>query len=225
MNTTLETSNNLKSNAFHSDREIANAITKESDSNRFVNRDPLSDAWRFGLDEHHWRHGITISLGNGLNVSKEQATRRLQYIALRLKRRLWGHRDEKQQQIDFIVFKHQLVNPHKKKDDLETGSRNWSDLEQKALVTKHYQDLKWGKSKKVSKGEHWHAVMAVNGSHGWSDEQIANAIKEIEKERTKENRWEKKARVDYDWRKKNHFHGYVGREVRFDADSYFTMRI
>jgi hypothetical protein len=29
------------------------------------------------LDERYWRHGLTVSLGNGLNVSEQQAQRRL----------------------------------------------------------------------------------------------------------------------------------------------------
>jgi hypothetical protein len=53
---------------------------------------PFHDGdWRSlgkALNEEYWRHGITVSLGDGMNVSAENAKRRLSYIALQLKRRI-----------------------------------------------------------------------------------------------------------------------------------------
>jgi hypothetical protein len=62
-------------------------------------------------------------------------------------------------------------------------------------------------------GEHWHSVMAVEGTHGWSDLEIADAINEIEKSRSRAT-WEKYAHVDFEWENGNEFHNYVGREHR-----------
>jgi hypothetical protein len=221
MKTNCETSNNSKSDAFHSDQEIANAMIRFA---KVEPRNPVVETWKYGLNENYWTHGITISLGNGLNVSESQVKRRLRYIACRLKRQIWGHEDKNQRKIEFFVFKHQFFDQHKKKDEKETGSRNWSVWKQKRFEQERYDELKWNKSKKVSRGEHFHALMAVKGNHGRSDQEIADAITEIENNRKREQ-WEKKAHVDFDWRKGNRFHGYIGREVKYDPDSYFIMRI
>ena len=177
------------------------------------------------LDERYWRHGLTVSLGNGLNVSEQQARRRLQYVALRLKRMIWGHNDRRQAEIELIVFKHQWVNWHKKKQELGKGSKDWSEKRQKQLVDKRYRALQTSRSKYDQVGEHWHAVMAVRGIHGWSDQEITDAINEIEKNRKREYRWEKAIDAVSNWKDGNALHHYVGREVKYDGDSYFMMTL
>ena len=177
------------------------------------------------LNEDYWRHGITVSLGNGMSVSEENAKRRLRYIALHLKRRIWGNNHRKQRNIEFIVFKHQLVNQHKNKEENEAGSQHRSDKWQKDLVDRRHRALQTSRGKPDRFGEHYHAVMAIKGSHGWSDQEIADTIIEIEADRTREWRGEKAAHVDWDWKSGNRFHNYIGREVRYDGDSYFIMRV
>lgn len=175
------------------------------------------------LNEQYWRHGLTVSLGNGLSVSEDQARRRLRYVACRLKRLIWGQKN--QRKIEVIVFKHWMVNRHKKKQELERGSRNWSDRQQQQLVDERHQALKTIRGRHDRVGEHWHAVMAVEGKHGWTDQQIADAINAIEADRKREWRGEKAINVDFNWQKNNAFHSYVGREAKYDGDSYFMMRI
>jgi hypothetical protein len=165
------------------------------------------------LNEEHWRHGLTVSLGNGMSVSEENAKRRLRYIALQLKRRIWGNNHRKQRNIEFVVFKHQFINQYKKREEKETGSRDQSDRQQKDLADRQYQALRTSTGKQGRFGEHYHAVMAVEGNHGWSDQEVADAIYEIEADRTKEWRGEKRVHVDWNWKNGNAFHSYVGREV------------
>jgi len=181
------------------------------------------------LDERYWRHGLTVSLGNGLNVSEHHARRRLRYVALRLKRMIWGN-DKRQRKIEFFVFKHQFVNRHKKKQQLTRGSRDWTEQEQRQLVEKEYQSLRYdafrsNRADPDSFGVHWHAVMAVRGNHGWSDDRIANAILEIERNRKREHHWEKPIDVQWNWQDGNAFHDYIGREAKHDGDSYFVMTL
>jgi hypothetical protein len=66
--------------------------------------------------------------------------------------------------------------------------------------------------------QHYHVLMAIKGDHAWSDEQIAEAIVEIDRNRSKEH-WEKDVHVDFDWKKGNRFHSYVARYAAYDPDS------
>jgi hypothetical protein len=70
--------------------------------------------------------------------------------------------------------------------------------------------------------QHYHALMAVEGDHNWSDREIAEAIGEIECNRAKRH-WEKGVHVDWDWIKDNRFHSYVARDAAYDADSVLVM--
>ena len=63
--------------------------------------------------------------------------------------------------------------------------------------------------------QHYHALMAIEGDHDWSDEQIAKAINEIDRNRSKRH-WEKDVHVDFDWIKDNRFHSYVARYAAYD---------
>jgi hypothetical protein len=139
-----------------------------------------ADAWQHGLDDQYWRHGITISLGNGMNVSREEAKRTLNYIGVRLLRAMFGNNfRRKSAKINFLVF--------------EQGSR-------------------------LCFNQHYHALMAIEGEHDWSDQQIAQAIIEIDSNRSK-RRWEKDVYVDFNWREGNRFHSYVAREAAYSEDS------
>jgi hypothetical protein len=73
-----------------------------------------------------------------------------------------------------------------------------------------------------SGNQHWHALMAVEGDHDWSDAKIAIAIEGIEGSRSKK-RWEKDAYVDCEWNRGNRFHRYLAREVKHDADSVMVL--
>jgi hypothetical protein len=71
---------------------------------------------------------------------------------------------------------------------------------------------------RATSDEHYHALMAIEGDHNWSDEQIAQAINEIDRNRSKKH-WEKDVHVDFDWLKDNRFHSYVARCAAYDPDS------
>jgi hypothetical protein len=62
--------------------------------------------------------------------------------------------------------------------------------------------------------QHHHALMAIEGDHNWSDEQIAKAINEIDRNRSKRH-WEKDVDVDFNWIKGNRFHSYVARYAAY----------
>ena len=66
--------------------------------------------------------------------------------------------------------------------------------------------------------QHYHALMAIEGDHNWSDERIAQAIMEIDRNRSKRH-WEKDVHVDFDWIEGNRFHSYVARFAAYDPDS------
>jgi hypothetical protein len=70
--------------------------------------------------------------------------------------------------------------------------------------------------------QHYHALMAIEGGHNWSDGQIARAITEIDCDRSKKN-WEKDVHVDFDWKNGNRFHSYVARYAAYDGDSFWVM--
>ena len=163
MTTSLATSNDIKRCAFHPGKYAS-----------------VKNAWRRGLDADYRRHGITISLGNGMNVSEEQATRRLNYIRLRLLKIMFG-------------------NNFRRKNVASTF-------------------LRFRQGSRLCFNQHFHALMAIDGDHSWSDQQIAEAISVIESNRSKRP-WEKDVYVDFDWRKGNRFHSYVAREAAYSEDS------
>jgi hypothetical protein len=173
----------------------------------------VREAWRRGLNERKYRHCLTLSLGNGLSVSERHTRDRLKYIALKLKRQIWGNDHRDQRKIEFLVFKHSEANSkHRKKQDRETGSRDWSETLQQQLVEKHHQALRSAKGNKISSHEHYHALMYVRGNHGWSDRKLADTITEIERTRAKRD-WEKDIHLNYDFSNGNSFHGYLAREA------------
>jgi len=59
---------------------------------------------------------------------------------------------------------------------------------------------------------------SIEGDHNWSDQKIAEAIREIDRNRSKRH-WEKDVHVDFDWKNGNRFHGYVARKAASNADS------
>jgi hypothetical protein len=91
-------------------------------------------------------------------------------------------------------------------------------------VDRRYQALRTSTGKQDRVGEHYHAVMAVEGNHGWSDQEIADTINEIEAARPKEWRGEKAVHVDWDWKSGNKFHDYIGREVAADVRRWETEK-
>ena len=140
----------------------------------------VADAWQHALNPEYWRHGITISQGLGWSVSEPEATKRLNYIRVRLLKAMFGNNfRRKGAEIKFLRF--------------EQGSRATFD-------------------------QHHHTLMAIEGDHNWSDERIAKAITEIDRNRSKRH-WEKDVYVDFDWVKGNRFHSYVARYAAYDPDS------
>jgi hypothetical protein len=107
----------------------------------------VRDAWRHGLNPEYWRRCITISQGLGWNVSGDEATKRLNYIRVRLLKAMFGNNfRRKRAEIIFLAF--------------EQGSREGFN-------------------------QHYHALMAIEGGHNSSDQQIAEAIREIDCKRSK----------------------------------------
>ena len=51
----------------------------------------VADVWRHGLNPDYWRHGITISQGLDWSVSEVEATKRLNYIRVRLLKAMFGN--------------------------------------------------------------------------------------------------------------------------------------
>jgi hypothetical protein len=144
----------------------------------------IADAWQQAPNPEYWRHGITISQGLGWSASEAEATRRLNYIRVRLLKAMFGNNfRRKGAKINFLVY--------------EQGSR-------------------------ATFNQHYHALMAIEGDHDWSDERIAKAINEIDRNRSKRH-WEKDVHVDFDWIKDNRFHSYVARYATYDGDSFWVM--
>ena len=78
--------------------------------------------------------------------------------------------------------------------------------------------LMFKQGSRESFNQHFHALMSVRGDHNWPDDEIAEAILEIDRNRSRRH-WEKDVHVDFDWQNGNRFHSYVAREVTFDPDS------
>ena len=79
---------------------------------------------------------------------------------------------------------------------------------------------------KEAHNQHFHALMAIIGEdHQWPDWRIAQTIQSIDLLFICENRWEKPVHVDFDWKKGNRYHSYVGRFTQNApcADDWFVI--
>lgn len=63
-------------------------------------------AFQHSFNEQFWRHGIVISQGNGMSVSKEEAIRRLDSIRRHLGRKMFGNHWRNKAKIKFVLFQH-----------------------------------------------------------------------------------------------------------------------
>jgi hypothetical protein len=121
-----------------------------------------------------------------MNVSKEEAVRRLNCIRRHLGRKMFGN--HWRGKIVFALFQH--------------GSKDADD-------------------------QHFHAVVGFLADHDWSDDQIADAIKQIEEarhcRRSADRLWEKMAHVDWNWKKGNRYHSYVGRYAIKRHDEWYII--
>ena len=179
--------------------KVNNGDSKQSgDAFKDGNFQSLPRVWS-ALNEEHWTHGLTISANHDWKVSEQRARDRLTYLTLRLKREIWGNDHQKQRKIELMVFKHSLIK-RRSKEQRKRSSPSAEPARSMELV-----------------GEHWHALMAIKGNHGWSAQQIADAINEIERNSKMRMRSEKAIHVDFNWKNGNAFHSYVAREVKFDA--------
>jgi hypothetical protein len=91
----------------------------------------IKDAFQHGFNEHFWRHGIVISQGNGMSISKEEAVRRLSTIRRHLGRAMFGNLWRQVGLIRFVLFQH----GSRESDNLHFhallgigGEHNWSDF-------------------------------------------------------------------------------------------------
>jgi hypothetical protein len=75
----------------------------------------------------------------------------------------------------------------------------------------------------VNFNAHYHALMGIEGSHDWSDQQIADTLRCIDSELIGCRRYEKPIHVDHDWKKGNHMHSYVSKYVQHGSDGYFII--
>jgi hypothetical protein len=66
----------------------------------------LKEALQKGFNERFWRHGIVISQGNGMNVPKDEAVRRLNSIRWHLGRKMFGNHWREKAKIAFVLFQH-----------------------------------------------------------------------------------------------------------------------
>ena len=70
----------------------------------------VRDAWRHALNPEYWRHCITISQGLGWSVSEADATRRLNYIRVRLLKAMFGNNfRRKRAEIKFLSVQARLT--------------------------------------------------------------------------------------------------------------------
>jgi hypothetical protein len=79
---------------------------------------------------------------------------------------------------------------------------------------------------KETHDQHFHAVMAIIGKdHQWSDWRITQTIRSIDHLFICGNRWEKPVHVDFEWKKGNRYHSYVGRFTQRSAteDDWFVI--
>jgi len=66
----------------------------------------IKAAFRYGINENFWRHGLTISQVNEFNVAEQTVKDRLNYIRSHLLREMYGNNWRRKGCIHFLVFKH-----------------------------------------------------------------------------------------------------------------------
>jgi hypothetical protein len=98
----------------------------------------LSDAWSHSLNENYWRHGIVINQGNLMNVSAERCRVRLNVIAGRLLREMFGNKyRQKGCKVHFLMASEgskQSYNSHHHVLMAIVGDHSWSDWKIKMFV-------------------------------------------------------------------------------------------
>jgi hypothetical protein len=90
----------------------------------------MGDAHRDSFNPEYWRHGITISRGNGWNISEQVARERLVFIGQKLRRLMFGNQYRKKSSIEFYVYKHGAENCFDEHFHALMGVRgnhDWSD--------------------------------------------------------------------------------------------------
>jgi hypothetical protein len=122
----------------------------------------IADAWRYGLNPEYWTHCITISQGLGWSVSEEQATRRLNYIGVRLLKAMFGNNfRRKRAKIRFLTFKQgsrASFNQHFHALMTIEGDHNWSDQK----IAEAISEIDCKRSKR-----HWEKIVHVD--FDWKD--------------------------------------------------------
>jgi hypothetical protein len=94
---------------------------------------------------------------------------------------------------------------------------HWRDKGRIVFAVFQHGSLKTG-------DEHHHAVMGIEGKHDWSDFRIGMTINSIEfmrhLRRPPKRQWEKMAHVDWNWNKRNRYHGYISRFANKRPDDW-----
>jgi hypothetical protein len=114
----------------------------------------ITDAFQNGFNERYWTHGIVISQGNGMNVSREEAIERLNCIRRHLGRKMFGNHWREKAKITFALFQHESA---KTRDEhyhalLHVGGdHNWSDFRIGMTIT----SIEWMRDWRGSVDRHW----------------------------------------------------------------------
>jgi hypothetical protein len=94
-------------------------------------RKSVENVFRYGFNEQFWRHGIVISQGNKMSVSKDDAIRRLDSLRRHLGRRMFGNKWREKAQITFVLFQHgsrETFNEHYHALLGIGGDHEWTDF-------------------------------------------------------------------------------------------------
>ena len=117
----------------------------------------IADAWQHGFNPEYWRHGITISQGLGWSVSEAEATRRLNYIRVRVLRAMFGNNfRRKGAKIKFLVYEQgsrATFNQHHHALMAIAGDHDWSDEQ----IAKAIAEIDHNRSKR-----HWEKDVYVD---------------------------------------------------------------
>jgi hypothetical protein len=121
----------------------------------------LTDAFRRSFNERFWRHGIVISQGNGMNVPRDEAVRRLDSIRHHLARKMFGNHWREKAKITFVLFKHgssATEDEHYHALLGIAGNHEWSDFR----IAMTVKSIEFMRHRRRKPNRHWEKMAHVD---------------------------------------------------------------
>jgi hypothetical protein len=121
------------------------------------------EAFQFGFNERYWTHGIVVSQGNGMYVSRDEANLRLRCIKRHLLRAIFGNHWRDKGDIQFSVFPHGSFatgDQHFHALMHIRGNHDWSDF-RVAMTIRSIEIMRHAQNK-ATRQKHWEKMAHVD---------------------------------------------------------------